>query len=1050
MVGTPFELDYESDRSPGYKDAYTLRVPLTGATIRSNLVRVDLEITIAGRQFSQSFAPAANLKYTFTWDGTDAFGHELQGGQVAHVRIGYVYPAVYLQPDELQRSFAQFGGTPISGDRTRREITVWQEWDRPVGVLGAGSDALGGWTLSVHHSYDPQAKILYLGDGTRRTTEAVRSQIETVAGTGSTVGGGGSRALGTSLGYVRGVTAAADGGFYIADADNNVIRRVMPGGAIQTVAGGGSPADGVGDGLQATQAQLLAPSDVAVADDGTLYISDTGNARIRRVTPNGVITTIAGGGDPAALGDGGPATSASLRQARGIALAPDGTVFVADTGHDRVRRITPDGRISTAAGGGTPADGVGDGGPAASAALDHPYDVAVDAQGVLYVADGLHHRIRRIDADGRISTLAGNGGSGSDGDGGPAIDAQIGEPQGIAAAADGTVYFADRLHHVVRKVTADGFIARAAGTGSIGFSGEGGPPLQARLSFPQDVSVAKDGALFIADAANYRIRRSRVPLPGFTDADITVPSEDGGELYQFNQNGRHLRTVDAITGAVVYEFGYARDGRLATITDGYGNVTTIQRDAAGNATAIVAPGGQQTTLTEDAAGRLASFADPAGDITRMTYSSDGLLASLTDPVGGVAHFGYDSLGRLIRDEDVTGAAVTYARVDTPRGFEVATTSPSGLTSVYEVEHLPGGDVRSTATTPSGAQSVMIFGQDGTTTITTAEGARVEATAGPDPRWGMAAPLLTKLVRATPSGLTDTVTRSRTVSLTNPADPFSIGTLVDTRTDNGRAWTRTYDAATRTLTTNSPAGRHETLVYNAHDEVVSAEFPTGSAPLLYEYDTRGRLASVQRGTQKLTYAYDAANRLIGRTDALGKTTSLGWDAADRVSSLTLPSGHRYQYGYDANGKRTSITMPSGAIHSLARDALGRAVGYTTPEGGTGFTRAFDTDHRLTRFGAPRRPVGRLRLRRRRPPSAMSDRTAATLDGQTALTYAPGDSTNRASTATRSVTGMFSASTSLSYDGALLVGEAVRTAPRPVTTAARPTTTTRASCSSRRRS
>ena len=503
-----------------------------------------------------------------------------------------------------------------------------------------------------------------------------------------------------------------------------------------------------------------------------------------------------------------------------------------------------------------------------------------------------------------------------------------------------TVYFADRLHHVVRKVTADGFIARAAGTGSIGFSGEGGPPLQARLSFPQDVSVAKDGALFIADAANYRIRRSRVPLPGFTDADITIPSEDGGELLPVQPERQAPAHRRRDHGRRRLRIRIQRD---RAPVDDHGRLRQRHDDPARRGWKRYGhrrPGGQQTTLTEDAAGRLASFADPAGDITRMTYSSDGLLASLTDPVGGVARFGYDSLGRLIRDEDVTGAAVTYARVDTPRGFEVATTSPSGLISVYEVEHLPGGDIRD-CTTPSGAQSVMIFGQDGTTRITTAEGASVEATAGPDPRWGMAAPLLTKLVRATPSGLTDTITRSRTVSLTTPADPFSIGTLVDTRTENGRAWTRTYDAATRTLATSSPAGRHETLVYNAHDEIVRAEFPTGSAPLLYEYDTHGRLASVQRGAQKLTYAYDAANRLISRTDALGKATNLGWDAADRVTALTLPSGHKYQYGYDANGKRTSITMPSGAIHSLARDALGRAVGYTTPEGGTGFTRAFET-------------------------------------------------------------------------------------------------------------
>ena len=207
VVGTPFELDYESDRSPGYKEAYTLRVPLTGATIRSNLLRVDLEITIAGRHISQSFAPAANLKYTFTWDGTDGFGHELQGGQVAHVRIGYVYPAVYLQPDELQRSFAQFGGTPISARPRASQITVWQEWDRPrrrprrrlrrprrldaqrpSQLRPAGEDPL------------PRRR----DSPDQRKPCARRSRPSQARA--PRLGGGGSRALGTSLGYVRGIT----------------------------------------------------------------------------------------------------------------------------------------------------------------------------------------------------------------------------------------------------------------------------------------------------------------------------------------------------------------------------------------------------------------------------------------------------------------------------------------------------------------------------------------------------------------------------------------------------------------------------------------------------------------------------------------------------------------------------------------------------------------------------------------------------------------------------------------------------------------------------
>ena len=429
---------------------------------------------------------------------------------------------------------------------------------------------------------------------------------------------------------------------------------MTPDGKIKTVAGGGSPADGVGDGLPATQAQLVSPSDVAVADDGTLYISDTGNARIRRVDTKGIITTVAGGGDPTALGDGGPATSASLSRPRGLTVAADGTLYVADTGHNRVRRITPNGRIATAAGGGAPADGLGDGGSAPRAALDHPYDVALDAQGVLYVADGLHHRIRAVASDGKISTLAGNGQPGSSGDGGRATDAQIGEPQGLSAAADGIVYFADRLHHVIRKVTRDGYIAGAAGTGSSGYDGDQGPPLQAPLSFPQDVSVSKDGSLFIADAANYRIRRSRVGLPGFTDADISIASEDGTELYQFNQNGRHLRTVDALTGVLRYQFGYDAAGRLSTVTDLYNNVTRIERNATtGEPTAIVAPGGQRTSLVTTG-GQLVAISDPAAETTRMAYSSDGLLTSFTDPRGGVARFGYDSFGRLIRDQDASG------------------------------------------------------------------------------------------------------------------------------------------------------------------------------------------------------------------------------------------------------------------------------------------------------------------------------------------------------------------------------------------------------------
>jgi RHS repeat-associated protein len=946
LVGTPFSLQYASDRSPGYREAYTLRLALTGASISPSLARVDLRVTVGGRVFTQSFAPAPNLTHTFTWDGNDAFGRRLEGAQLAHVRIGYVYPAVYLEPAEFRVSFMQFGGAPLTADRTRRQLTVWQEYDRVLGVLGGGSDALGEWTLSIHHSYDPQAKMLYLGDGVRRTAEGVRPEITTVAGTGDPLTPGDGTALRTGIGYVRGVASAADGSFYIA-ADNGLIRRVTPDGRIATVAGGGSPADGIGDGLPATQARLASPGDVAIADDGTLYISDTGNARIRRVAPNGVITTIAGGGDPTTLGDGDSATSASLSLPRGIALGMDGTVFVADTGHNRVRQITPDGRIATAAGGGSPADGLGDGGQAPAAALDRPYDVAVDAQGVLYIADGLHHRIRAVTPDGRITTLAGNGQPGASGNGGPSTNAQIGEPQGIAVAADGTVYFADRLHHVVRRVT-NGIIAGAAGTGASGFGGDLGPPSQARLSFPQDVAVGSNGSLFIADAANYRIRRFHAPLPGFVDTDISIPSEDGAQLYHFDENGRHLGTLDAVTGAVLYSFSYDSSGRLASVSDRGGNVTRIVRTADGTPTAIVAPGGQTTALSLNGDARLVSIANPAGNTTSLSYSG-ALLETLTEPGGGVHHYSYDSFGRLVNVQSPNGRTQALTRTDLASGVTIGVTTGLGRQTHYTFEQLPTGGYRRTVEAPSGEVTTLVAGHDGRTTTTHPDGSTTALTFGGDPRWGMLAPTVALKVTDPGGDLVRELTEQRTAVLSG-SDP--VGDLVrlgDTVTTGDDTSTYQYEAATRRLTQTTPQGRQTATVLDSAGRPERFEAP-GRAALLWSYDGSGRLAKLEQGSESWTYAYDAKNRLTSLTDAEGHVTTYAYDAADRLTGVTLPSNRSYLFTTDADGRRTSVTMPSGAAHSF-RYTQGGLLKRYQPPGNDPFVTTFDADGTRTGVDFP---------------------------------------------------------------------------------------------------
>jgi len=434
----------------------------------------------------------------------------------------------------------------------------------------------------------------------------------------------GNQATNAGLDDPRYVIEDEAGNLFVSDTYNHRIRKISPTGVVTTYAGTGI-AGYSGDGGQARNAMLSFPNGIVFDTAGNMLVADEGNNRIRQIGPAGIIATIAGTGQAGYGGDGGLATLATLNLPWAITVDNFGALLVSDAGNQVVRKIDSAGIITTLAGNGVAGYG-GDGGPATLASLDVPSGLAADGTGNVYIADRFNHRVRVVDSLGIINTIAGNGVQGFTGDGGPAIDAAIGNPRGLLLH-NNVLLISNAGANRIRAVNLRTGVINSFAGSTVGFDGDGHAPLMTQFNRPTGMFSTRDGGLLVADTVNARIRRV---TPATTTTVVGGWIGDGGPALEADFADPENLAFDFVGNYYVADFGGQRVRRV----DSLGRITTV----AGNGTSGYSGDGgpaNQAQLNFP----LGVAADRSGNI----YIADNLNAVIrrVDPFGTISTFASD-------------------------------------------------------------------------------------------------------------------------------------------------------------------------------------------------------------------------------------------------------------------------------------------------------------------------------------------------------------------------------------------------------------------------
>ena len=557
---------------------------------------------------------------------------------------------------------------------------------------------------------DATGRVFIADTGNNAIRMVSAGNITTVAGIGGSAGydGDGGPAVRARLNVPTGVALDAAGNLYISASASNVIREVrIADGSIVTVAGNGRQGF-AGDGGPAASAQLWAPWGVAVDPAGDVFIGDYYNYRVRKIGTDGNISTLAGNGLNGYPGDGGPATASQLAQPKAVAVDSAGNLYIADTFGNTVRKVTPDGTVTRLAGTGLRGYS-GDGGPATAAQLNRPRGIAVDSTGNVYISDTDNQRVREVTTDGKINTFAGVGVAGFSGDGAAPNLAGLSSPSGLTVDSSGNLFIADLANNVVREVSG-GIILTIAGAFNPGYFGDGNAATRALLNSPSNLALDSAGNLYIADYFNHAIRKVTLAtkiistvagngIQGYsgdaaaaTSAKLFLPwgvaVDSSGNIFIGDSGNNVIREVASsgnittVAGNFASGPGYTGDGGPATsaqlngasslVVSSSGNVYVA--DTNNNVIRLLTPAGSHALLSVTAThsgffqpGQTgAAYSVVVSNATGAGATSGAVTVTATASagftVGSMSGTGWSCSGSTCTRSDALGAASSYPAI----------------------------------------------------------------------------------------------------------------------------------------------------------------------------------------------------------------------------------------------------------------------------------------------------------------------------------------------------------------------------------------------------